>query len=188
MMDKEARTSADYLKDGRVILYPTDTIWGIGCDATNGNAVQRIYEIKERSDRKSMLVLMDGISMLSGYLESIPDQALDIIRSTDKPTTIIYPGARNLANNLVAADGSIGVRITRDPFCKLLLKMTGKPLVSTSANISGNPSPPSFADIETRILEEVDYVADWRRDEIPITSPSTILRIDNNGEISGLRP
>lgn len=187
-MNEEAIMAADHLKHGRVILYPTDTIWGIGCDATNGDAVQRIYEIKERPDRKSMLVLMDGITMLSNYLVSIPGHAAEIFRSTMKPTTIIYPGAINLAKNLVADDGSIGVRITRDPFCLLLIRELGRPIVSTSANLSGNASPASFSEIGAGITGKVDYVVQWRQGEKTMTAPSTILSIDGRGGINVLRP
>ena len=188
MMNQEVRKAGDHLDNGRTILYPTDTIWGIGCDATDENAVQRIYEIKQRSDRKSMLVLMDGISMLAKYLEQVPEKAQEIIETSRRPTTIIYPGALNLADNLVAEDGSIGVRITHDPFCRLLLNETGKPIVSTSANISGESPPRSFSEIDSRIVEAVDHVVNHRQDESASSAPSTIIRIDEKGDITVLRP
>ena len=187
-MLNEARIAGDHIRNGRVILYPTDTIWGIGCDATDTNAVQRIYEIKQRSDRKSMLVLMGGISMLSNYLDQIPEKALEILNSSSKPTTIVYPGARNLAKNLVADDNSIGVRITLDPFCMQLIEETGIPIVSTSANLTGDSAPLLFKDIGAKIMDSVDYVVNWRQEETTASTPSTILRIDNSGEVIVLRP
>ena len=138
-MIDEVRKAGITILEGGIILYPTDTIWGIGCDATNPDAVQKVYQLKQRSDHKSMLVLMNGISMLSRYLDRIPESAKEIIASAVKPTTIIYPGAKNFAPNLLAEDGSIGIRITSDPFCQQLIELTDKPIVSTSANISGKP-------------------------------------------------
>ena len=188
MMVEEVRKAGDHIKNGRIILYPTDTIWGIGCDATDPRAVQKVYNIKQRSDRKSMLVLMDGPIMLSRYLDKIPDQALKILNSTDNPTTIIYPDAKNLAENLIAEDGSIGIRITSDPFCRQLIERTGKPIVSTSANISGKPSPSLFSEIEPQLLKFIDYVVNWRQEETSPTNPSTILKLDEHGEITVIRP
>jgi len=188
MMLEEVRKAKECILSGGVLLYPTDTIWGIGCDATHPDAVQKVYAIKQRSDQKSMLVLMNGISMLSKYLDQIPDKAVEIINAAKKPTTIIYPGATNLAKNLVAEDGSVGVRITRDPFCRKLLEELGKPIVSTSANLSGDPAPSTYKAIDARICEGVDLVVDWRRDEDTLPAPSTILRIDNKGEILVIRP
>ena len=186
-MVEEIGITAEHLNRGHVILYPTDTIWGIGCDATNSQAVQRIYEIKQRSDRKSMLVLMSDPEMLDLYLKWVPERALEIIRSTTKPTTIIYPGAIRLASNLLAKDGSIGIRITSDPFCRKLIESTGLPIVSTSANISGNPSPDTFRDIESGILEKVDHVVNWRQDEITPSGHSTIIRLDDRGRSTIIR-
>lgn len=187
-MVEEIGIAVDHLNRGHVILYPTDTIWGIGCDATNSQAVQRIYEIKQRSDRKSMLVLISEPEMLNLYLKRVPERALEIIRSTTKPTTIIYPGAIRLASNLLAKDGSIGIRITSDPFCRMLIESTGLPIVSTSANISGNPSPDAFRDIESGILEKVDHVVNWRQDEIAPSGHSTIIRLDDRGRSTIIRP
>jgi L-threonylcarbamoyladenylate synthase len=187
-MDEIVLETARIIREGGIILYPTDTIWGIGCDATNFHAVQRIYQIKQRSDQKSMLVLMNERSMLQQYLVEIPATAMPFIQSPKKPTTIIYPGARNLAANLMAPDGSIGIRITRDPFCKKLITLTGTPLVSTSANVSGNPSPLTFSDIDPRIHEKVDYVVNWRQDERVPSAPSTILKIKRDGKVVVLRP
>jgi len=187
-MIEQVRKSRDYIASGGVIIYPTDTIWGIGCDATNPDSVERIYKIKQRADNKSMLVLVDGFSMLESYLESIPPHAKEILASARKPTTIIYPGARNLAPNLLGDDGSVGIRITTDPFCKQLIEQTGKPIVSTSANISGALSPALFIQIETEILEKADYVVQWRQEETVPTSPSTIIKLSKHGNILVLRP
>ena len=187
-MIDESRRAGEFISNGGVILYPTDTIWGIGCDATNPDAVQKIYKIKQREERKSMLVLISGTSMLEQYLEKVPDQALKILDSTDKPTTIIYPDAKNLAENLVAKDGSIGIRITSDPFCRQLIERTGKPIVSTSANISGKPSPSLFSEITANIQDQVDYIVDWQQDNIIASSPSIIIKLDKLGEITVIRP
>jgi L-threonylcarbamoyladenylate synthase len=187
-MVEELRIAVDHLNSGHVILYPTDTIWGIGCDATNPQAVQRIYDIKQRSDSKSMLVLMSDPEMLGRYLKKVPEKALEMIRSATKPTTIIYPGAVHLASNLVAKDGSVGIRITSDPFCLKLIESAGLPIVSTSANISGNPHPDTFRAIESSILEKVDHVVNWRQDEITPSGHSTIIRLDDRGRSTIIRP
>lgn len=187
MIDTEVRKAKEILSSGGIILYPTDTIWGIGCDATNPDAVQRIYEIKQRSDSKSMLVLVPGTEMLSRYLESVPEKAVEIIKTANKPTTIIYPGARNLAPNLVAEDGSIGIRVTSDPFCRELTRQTGFPIVSTSANISGETSPALFSEIKPGILKQVNHVVTWRKNETKPTKPSAIIKIEDDGTLNTLR-
>ena len=187
-MTDEVQKTGIVILNGGIIIYPTDTIWGIGCDATNSNAVQKIFQIKKRPDQKSMLVLMDHPSMLSGYIEHIPASALDIIQSTKKPTTIIYPNAKNIAPNLLSEDGSIGIRITSDPFCQQLIEQTGKPIVSTSANISGNFSVASYSDIDKAVMDQVDYVVEWRREEIIHSPPSTIIKLDEKGGTSVIRP
>lgn len=186
-MVDEVQKAGSVILEGGTILYPTDTIWGLGCDATNPEAIQKIYQIKQRSDRKSMLVLMDAPSMLPKYLEHFPGTAVEIIESVEKPTTIIYQGAKNLAHNLMAKDGSIGIRITSDPFCQQLIKHTGKPIVSTSANISGRPSPSSFGEIEMSVRQQVDYVVIWRQDETTPANPSAILKLGPQGEITVIR-
>jgi L-threonylcarbamoyladenylate synthase len=187
-MHEEVREAAGVIRSGGIILYPTDTIWGIGCDATSPPAVQRVYEIKQRSDRRSMLVLVSGPEMLEKYLVKVPAVASEIIRSALKPTTIIYPGAVNLAANLVAEDGSVGIRITSDPFCLELIRMTGLPIVSTSANTSGNPSPDIFQEIEQAIIDRVDHVVRWRQDETTPANPSAIIKVDERGATTLLRP
>lgn len=188
MIDAEVKKAAEIILSGGIILYPTDTIWGIGCDATNASAVQRIYKIKQRSDSKSMLVLAGGSDMLGTYLEKIPEAALEILRKAAKPTTIIYPKATGLASNLLADDGSVGIRIPSDEFCQKLIKETGFPIVSTSANISGNPAPVSFRDIESEIRQKVDLVVNWRQKESSPSAPSTIIKLDEEGRPIVLRP
>lgn len=188
MIDKEVQKAGNILQAGGNILYPTDTIWGIGCDARRQESVQNIYRIKQRADFKSMLVLVDSISLLEDYVESIPAKALEIINKTSKPTTIIYPNARNLASNLLAPDGSIGIRITSDPFCKELIEYLGYPIVSTSANISGEASPGSFHQISSSIRSQVDYVVDRRQDETASSSPSAIIKLEEDGSLTTIRP
>ena len=188
MIETEVKKAGAILQSGGTILYPTDTIWGIGCDATRQESVQNIYRFKQRTDSKSMLVLVNGITMLEDYIGSIPLQAKELIEIAKKPTTIIYPGARNLAANLLAPDGSIGIRITSDSFCSLLIEFTGLPIVSTSANISGELAPAMFQDIRKSICEQVDYVVNWRQDEHSTSAPSAIIKLEKDGSITTLRP
>ncbi len=186
-MKKEIHSCTDVLRSGGTILYPTDTIWGIGCDATNPDAVAKIYAIKKREDSKAMLVLADSLEMVSGYVEEIPAIALDILKINEKPLTIIYPGARGLANNLVSEDGSIGIRITEEGFSRGLIRAFGKPIVSSSANLAGQSPPTLYAEISMDIRSAVDYIADWNRDERGKRKPSGILKVDLNGEIKVIR-
>jgi L-threonylcarbamoyladenylate synthase len=187
MIDSEARRASKVVLSGGMILYPTDTIWGIGCDATNGKAVQRIYDLKRRDDKKSMLVLVNGTKMLKQYLDAFPLQAQELINKAKKPTTIIYPGARKLAGNLLAEDGSAGIRITSDPFCQQLIALTGKPIVSTSANFSGDPPPSIFPEINSEIRRLVDYVVNWRQHEKDPAQSSAIIKLEEGGGISVIR-
>ena len=157
---------------GGIILYPTDTIWGIGCDATNEKAVQRVYELKRRADNKATLVLMDSEAKLDRYVSDVPDIAWDLISVSDKPLTIIYSSAKNLATNLLGADGSVGIRITNEEFSKKLCERFRKPLVSTSANVSGEPSPANFSEVSEVIKEGVDYIVSYRQDDMSRPNPS----------------
>ena len=177
------------LREGGVILYPTDTIWGIGCDATNAEAVARVYEIKKRADSKAMLVLLDGAGKLQGYMEKVPETAWMLLETNEgqRPMTIIYPQAKNLAPNLLADDGSVGIRITEEPFSKALCEQLRRPLVSTSANISGEPAARLFSEISPEILEAVDYVCLFRRDDNSPTQPSSIIKIDDKERINIIR-
>jgi L-threonylcarbamoyladenylate synthase len=186
-MNNDIKKALEVLRAGGTILYPTDTIWGIGCDATNPEAVKKVYEIKQRSDSKSMLVLLDNAAFLSYYIENVPDIANELIEVADKPLTIIYSGAKNLANNLIAPDGSIGIRVVNDEFCKKLLTQFKKPLVSTSANISDKPSPANFYEIDEAIIHAVDYVVEWRQTDTSKSSPSSIIKLGVNGQIQIIR-
>jgi len=186
-MGNDIIKALEVLKNGGIILYPTDTIWGIGCDATNEKAVERIYQIKQRNDQKSMLVLLDHAGKIPTYINEMPDIAWDLIELTEKPLTIIYPGAKNLAKNLIANDGSIGIRVTNEPFTNKLIQKFRKPIVSTSANISGEKSPLNFAEINPKLFDLVDYVVLWRQDDLTPSQPSGIIKLQVNGEIEILR-
>jgi L-threonylcarbamoyladenylate synthase len=186
-MNQDISKALEVLKKGGVILYPTDTIWGIGCDASNVDAVRRVYEIKKREDSKSMIVLLDNLSYLSFYINEVPEIAYELIDVSDKPLTIIYPGAKNLATNLIASDGSIGIRIPNDDFCKQLISKLRKPLVSTSANISGKSSPSNFNEIAQEIIEVVDYVVEWRQNDYSKSQPSSIIKLGVKGQIEIIR-
>jgi len=179
--------AVEVLRSGGTILYPTDTIWGIGCDATNQAAVKRIYEIKQRQDTKSMLVLMENPNLLNSYISEIPEIAWDLIDVADNPLTIIYPGAKNLANNLLPQDGSIGIRITREPFTQQLIQRFRKPVVSTSANISGQKSPHNFTGISEEIKKAVDYIVAYRQDDFSRSDPSNIIKLGIGGQIEIIR-
>lgn len=186
-MQNDIKKALEVLQNGGVILYPTDTIWGIGCDATNEKAVQRIYELKRREDSKSMLVLMENINFLSRYVDEVPEIAYDLIEVTEKPMTIIYSGAKNLAKNLIAQDGSIGIRVSSEEFTRQLIQRFKKPIVSTSANISGEPSPAFFDEISPEIIDAVDFVVDYRQDDHTPKEPSSIVKLGVGGEIQILR-
>jgi len=186
-MLEEIRNALKVLNQGGTILYPTDTIWGLGCDATREESVARLYDLKQRKDNKSMLILLDSTDKLEEYITDVPEIALNILEIADKPLTIIFPGARNLAANLLAEDGSIGIRIIRDDFCGKLIHDFGKPLVSTSANISGMPWPASFKYIDKSLLKKVDYVVKWRQQEERRGKPSGIIKVGLHGEVQVIR-
>ena len=180
------------MRKGGVILYPTDTVWGIGCDATNAEAVKRVYEIKQREASKALICLVDSDARMQRYFRNVPDVAWQLIDSlkeaTDaKPTTLILDGAINLAPNLIAEDGSLGIRITNEPFSKELCFRFQKAIVSTSANISGEPAAQNYCDIDPRILEAVDYVCWSRRQEHKPHTPSSIIKLKENGEVTVIR-
>ena len=175
------------MREGGVILYPTDTIWGIGCDATNEDAVRRVYEIKQRQDSKAMLVLVDSSVKVDFYVRDVPEVAWDLIDLADKPLTIIYSGARNLAANLLAEDGSVGIRVTNEDFSKRLCPQFRKAIVSTSANISGQPSPKNFSEISEEVKSAVDYIVGYRQEEISNPKPSSIIKLDKGGVIKIIR-
>ncbi|MDO8928828.1 MAG: L-threonylcarbamoyladenylate synthase [Bacteroidota bacterium] len=187
-MHDDVKAALEVLQNGGVILYPTDTIWGIGCDACNEEAVKRIYAIKNRVDAKSMLVLLENAALLDQYIDDVPEIAFDLIEVTDKPLTIIYDGAKNLARNLIADDGSIGIRITAEAFSSDLIRRFKRPVVSTSANISGKPSPACFAEIDQKIIDSVDYVVKYRQDDTHKAVPSDIIKLGRDGGIKIIRP
>jgi L-threonylcarbamoyladenylate synthase len=175
------------LSDGGVILYPTDTIWGLGCDATNPEAVERIYKIKQRHDTKRMLVLIDTETRLQQYIKEVPEIAWELLDVADRPLTLIYPGAKNLAPNLIGEKGTVGIRIPKDDFCQQLIGRFKKPIVSTSANISGEPNPENFDSISDEIIQSVDYVVRWRQDDLRSANASSIITVGLGGEIKILR-
>ncbi len=182
----EAKKAAEIMRKGGIILYPTDTIWGIGCDATNEEAVQRIFRLKERADSKSMLVLTDSEAKLQGLMDEVPEMAWDLIELTNKPLTIIYPAAKGVAPSLIAEDGTLGIRVTREPFSAELCRLMRVPVVSTSANKSGQPAAQTYAQIAPEIIEGVDYVVECRRQEKE-GQPSAIIRLGTKGEVEVLR-
>ena len=183
------------LQQGGIIVYPTDTVWGIGCDATNAEAVSRIYRLKQREDSKSMLVLLDAPGKLQGYVQEVPEIAWNLLETTtddeeaapQRPLTIIYPGAKNLAENLIAEDGSIGIRITSEPFSHALCQRLKRPIVSTSANMSGQPAARFYDEIDEAILTGADYVCRFRRDDQTPHEPSSIIKLCADGTFQIIR-
>ena len=189
--EQDIKNAVEVLKKGGVILYPTDTVWGIGCDATNAEAVKRVYQIKQRDDSKALICLVDSDARLQRYVRNVPDvawQLIDSLNDSDaKPTTLILDGAINLAENLIADDGSIGIRITQEKFSKELCFRFQKALVSSSANISGEPAAQNYCDIDPRIVEQVDYVCWTRRQEHKPHKPSSIIKLEQDGGVTIIR-
>lgn len=183
----DIRQAVEVMNKGGIILYPTDTIWGIGCDATNPEAVKRVYDIKRRNDAKALITLIDSEAKLEAYVTNVPEVAWQLIEVAERPLTIIYDGARNLAPNLLAEDGSAGIRITREEFSKNLCMRMRRAIVSTSANISGEPSPKCFADISPDIINAVDYVCTSRRNEDKNPPASNIIKLGARGEVKVIR-
>jgi L-threonylcarbamoyladenylate synthase len=186
-MHDDIKKALEVLKNGGIILYPTDTIWGIGCDATNEKAVEKIYKIKKRKDSKSMLVLMENPALLERYVDDVPEIAWDLVEVATTPLTVIYPNAKNLAKNLVAEDGSIGIRFTKEVFTTQLLQRFRKPIVSTSANISGEKPPAFFDEISEEIKRQVDYVVEFRQNDTTPVQPSSIIKLGTGGRIDIIR-
>ncbi|MGC9354254.1 MAG: L-threonylcarbamoyladenylate synthase [Mariniphaga sp.] len=186
-MLNDIKNAVEVLKSGGVILYPTDTIWGIGCDATNPEAVARIYQIKKREDSKSMLVLMENPALLERYVNDVPDVAWDLVEISTTPLTVIYPGAKNMAANLIAEDGSIGIRFTKEEFTTKLLQRFRRPIVSTSANISGQKSPAFFDEISEEIKSLVDYIVEYRQNDVTPAQPSSVIKLWPGGRIDIIR-
>jgi L-threonylcarbamoyladenylate synthase len=184
---EDIKESLIVLKNGGIILYPTDTIWGLGCDATNSPAVDKIFRIKSRNDTKSLLVLVDSEAMLERYVRNIPGIAFELISVSEDPLTIIYPEGKNLAEGVCSTDGSVGIRICRDEFCSELINRFRKPIVSTSANSSGKPSPQNFGEIENQIIDSVNYVVNYRQNDRQRHSASPVIKLELNGTIKIIR-
>ena len=182
----EVSESLPVLKRGGLLLYPTDTVWGIGCDATNAEAVDKIYELKKRPESKALICLVSDLKMLRQYVEYIPEVAYNILKYADQPTTIVYDNPIRIAENLVGADNTLGIRIVQDEFCQTLIRKLGKPLVSTSANLSGEPTPMRYPEISAAVLEGVDYVVNLQRKH-KSTKSSTVIRLSSDGQVKILR-
>ena len=187
MLKKEIDNAINVLRSGGVILYPTDTVWGLGCDATNEEAVAKINAIKGRAADKSFIVLLDSDTKLQSYVTEIPDVAYDLIAYAENPLTIIFSGAKNLAKNVINADGSIGIRVVKHEFCKQLLQKFRKPITSTSANVSGQPTPAIFDEINPQIIDAVDYVVDWEQELTTPKKSSTLMKLGPSGQFSFIR-
>ena len=186
-MKEEIQQALATLREGGLILYPTDTVWGIGCDASNPEAVKKVYDLKNRADSKALITLVGSEVMLERTVVNMPDITWDLIDAAEKPLTIIYQEVKGIAQNAIAEDGSCAIRLPKDNFCQQLVKRLGKPLISTSANTSGTPTPQSFQEIETCILSGVDYVVNLRQQVESKNSPSSIILLKNNGEIKIIR-
>ncbi|KQN35871.1 translation factor Sua5 [Pedobacter sp. Leaf41] len=187
MLKDVINSALEVIKNGGVILYPTDTIWGLGCDATNADAVEKLLKIKNRPAEKSLIVLLDVDSKLQSYVKEIPEVAYDLIEYAENPLTIIFSDAKNLASNVINTDRSVGIRIVKHDFCTPLIQRFKKPIVSTSANISGKPSPQFFDDIDPEIIEAVDYVVDFQQEDRSIKKASTIMKLRPSGQFEFIR-
>jgi len=187
MLKDEVAKALKVIQDGGIILYPTDTIWGIGCDATDTEAIERIYKLKQRDEAKSMIILLDTENKLESYVREVNPLAYDLIEYAENPLTLVMPGAKNISPALISSDGSVGIRISKHPFCQQLIQRLRKPLVSTSANISGKPSPQYFGQIAPEIIEGVDYVVDIDQYDMEIKTPSTIMKLAPNGSFEFIR-
>lgn len=185
-LNTEVNKAFEILKEGGIILYPTDTVWGIGCDATNADAIAKIYKLKQRDDSKSMIVLMNGDRMMYHVFKEIPETAWQILDLSEKPTTLILDQPRNVAANIIAEDNTLGVRLVKEPFCFKLMERMKKPLVSTSANLSGMPTPKSFKEISSEIIKGVDYVVNLQHDKI-CDKPSTIIKLTLDNQVKIIR-
>lgn len=186
-MEEEINKAVEFLAQGKTILYPTDTIWGLGCDATSQKAVEKIFRIKKRPEQKSLIILLDTEQKIEQYVKDVPQLAYDLIRNYTSPLTIIYPNSRGLAKNVVAEDKSIAIRVVKEAFCRKMIERFGKPIVSTSANVSGEPAPLSFSKISDEVKQTVDHVVNYNQHIVTRTKPSTIIRIRQDGSFDVLR-
>lgn len=187
MLRDEVNKAFEVIQAGGIILYPTDTIWGIGCDATNEAAVEKVLKLKGRPENKSLIILLDTENKLESYVSEVPEIAYDLIEYAENPLTIVFSGAKNLAKNVVNADNSVGIRIAKHPFCQQLIQRFRKPIVSTSANLSGEKSAMNFSEISQVILDGVDYVIDFEQDKNSQSKPSTIMKLEASGQFSFIR-
>ena len=185
-MNTEIENALQVLKRGGLILYPTDTVWGIGCDATNPAAIERVFQLKKRSDKKSLICLVHDFKMLEFHVENVPEVAYDILKYAVKPTTIIYDNPIRISETLIAEDNSLAIRVVKDDFCKQLIRKFRRPIVSTSANFSGEKTPQSFKEISTGILEGVDYVVNLQQDR-KTGKPSAIIKLKADGTVTVIR-
>lgn len=186
-LEEDIKESLNTLRKGGIILYPTDTIWGLGCDPTNQEAVNRIFSIKSREENKSLIILADSIGMVERYVKEIPEIIYEIVEVSDSPLTIIYPNGKNLAHGVCSEDGSIAIRICNEEFCNELIGRFRKPIVSTSANLSGKPFPANFSEIGQEIAEKVDYVVQYRQDDRVKHAASPVIKINSDGTIKIIR-
>jgi L-threonylcarbamoyladenylate synthase len=187
IFEEDIKESLNTLRNGGVILYPTDTVWGLGCDATNQAAVEKIYKIKSREEGKSLLVLVNNELMVGRYVTEVPEIAYELMSVSDSPLTIIYPCGKNLAPGVCASDGSVGIRICMDDFCSELINRFRKPIISTSANLGGNPTPGNFIEIEESLIGMADYVVKYRQDDRQKQTASPVIKIGSNGTIKIIR-
>lgn len=187
MLRDEVAKALKVIQEGGIILYPTDTIWGIGCDATNTDAVKKIYRLKQRDEAKSMIILLDTDNKLESYVKEVPQIAFELMEYAENPLTLVMPGAKNISPALINIDGSIGIRVAKHDFCQQLIQRLRKPLVSTSANISGKASPQYFGQVAQEIIDGVDYVVDLEQHDKEIKQPSTIMRLEPDGRFEFLR-
>ena len=185
--EDDLKNSLEVLRNGGVILYPTDTVWGLGCDPTNPGAVDKLLKIKSRDEGKSLIVLVNGLTMLERYVKDIPEVVHELIEVSDSPLTIIYPSGKNFAAGVCAEDTSVGIRICDEQFCNELISRFRKPVVSTSANSSGNPAPSNYEEIDPELIKKADYVVRYRRDDKRKFNPSPVIRVENNGVIKIIR-
>lgn len=187
-VDDDIKKACEVMRQGGIILYPTDTVWGIGCDATNSNAIARVYKLKQRADSKALIVMLADENQLQRYVHEVPDIAYELIGVAIKPLTIVYDKAINLCPELCAEDGSVGIRVTREDFSRRLCRAYRRPIISTSANVSGSPTPMRFIDIDEEIKQGVDYIVANRRHDSAGHQPSSVIKLSHNGEIKILRP
>ncbi|MBN1107778.1 MAG: threonylcarbamoyl-AMP synthase [Bacteroidales bacterium] len=185
--EDDIKNSLKCLREGGVILYPTDTIWGLGCDPTDPIAVQKVFSIKKRAESRSLIILVNSTEMLARYVKEVPATAFELISVSDSPLTIVYPEGKNLAPGVCGEDGSVAIRVCREPFCSELISRFRKPLISTSANISGNSAPANFSEIDNSVISQAAYVVRYRQEDLQKSQPSSVIQIYSDGSLKILR-